>query len=115
MLFNSYSMGIMRTSLNGLSLQQDAILQNIANLDTPGYKSKSVSFEDILHGKDGKYNVKAYVTTDESTSMRADGNNVDADNESMKLYENYVRQLYLYQKITGQFSNIRYVLSQSAK
>ena len=57
MLFNSYSMGIMRTSLNGLSLQQDAILQNIANLDTPGYKSKSVSFEDILHGKDGKYNV----------------------------------------------------------
>ncbi len=115
MLFNSYSMGIMRTSLNGLSLQQDAILQNIANLDTPGYKSKSVSFEDILHGKDGKYNVKAYVTTDESTSMRADGNNVDADTESMKLYENYVRQLYLYQKITGQFSNIRYVLSQSAK
>ena len=47
--------------------------------------------------------------------MRPDGNNVDADAESMKLYQNYVRQLYLYQKISGQFTNLRYVLNQAAK
>ena len=38
--------------------------------------------------------------------------NVDTDMESMKLYENYVTQLAMYQKITGQFTNFRYVMSQ---
>lgn len=47
--------------------------------------------------------------------MRPDGNNVDSDVESLKLYENYVQTLYLYQKISGQFTNMNYILEQSAK
>ena len=47
--------------------------------------------------------------------MRPDGNNVDSDVESLKLYENYVQTLYLYQKISGQFTNMNYILAQSAK
>ena len=35
--------------------------------------------------------------------------------ESLKLYENYVQTLYLYQKISGQFTNMNYILEQSAK
>ena len=48
MLFNSKSLGMMRASLQGLSVQQEVILHNLANLDTPGYKAKYVSFEDTL-------------------------------------------------------------------
>ena len=66
-------------------------------------------------GAKGAYDLKAHILTDEATEMRPDGNNVDADAESMKLYQNYVRQLYLYQKISGQFTNLRYVLNQAAK
>ena len=33
----------------------------------------------------------------------------------MALYQNYVQQLYLYQKISGQFTNLRYVLNQGPK
>ena len=40
---------------------------------------------------------------------------MDADTESMKLYQNYVQQLALYQKISGQFTNLRYVLNQGPK
>ena len=119
MLFNTRSLGLMRGSLQGLSLQQDVILHNLANVDTPGYNAKYASFEDVLRGTEagakGAYDLKAHILTDEATEMRPDGNNVDADAESMKLYQNYVRQLYLYQKISGQFTNLRYVLNQAAK
>lgn len=115
MLFDSKSLGVLRGSLNGLALQQRAILHNLANLETPGYKAKNVAFEDTLKGAGGRYDLKAHILTDDATSIRPDGNNVDADAESMKLYQNYVQQLYVYQKIGGQFTNLRYVLNQSAK
>ena len=119
MLFNSKSLGMMRASLQGLSVQQEVILHNLANLDTPGYKAKYVSFEDTLRGTEagmkGQYDLKAHVLTDEATEIRPDGNNVDSDTQSMALYQNYVQQLYLYQKISGQFTNLRYVLNQGPK
>ena len=113
MLFNSKSLGMMRSSLQGLSIQQEVILHNLSNLDTPGYKARYVSFEDTLKGMGDRYDLKAHVITDEATSIRPDGNNVDAD--SLKLYQNYVQQLALYQKISGQFTNLRYVLNQGPK
>lgn len=115
MFFDSKSFAVMRGGLEGLALQQQTILHNLANLDTPGYKAKSVSFDNVLKDSKNRYDLKAYVYTDDATSIRPDGNNVDADTESLKLYQNYVQQLYLYQKISGQFSNLRYVMNQSAK
>lgn len=116
MLFDTRSLGMMRSSLEGLSVQQQVILHNLANLDTPGYKAKYVSFEDTLRGTEagmkGQYDLKAHVLTDEATEIRPDGNNVDTDTQSLALYQNYVRQLYLYQKVSGHFTNLRYVLNQ---
>lgn len=111
---------MMQSSLNALSLQQETILHNLANYETPGYKAKDVVFEDELRkasNKGGKtsYDFKAKIVTQENTEVRPDGNNVDADVESTKLFQNYTQQLYLYQKISGQFSNIRYVLNNAAK
>ena len=40
---------------------------------------------------------------------------MDTDTQSLALYQNYVRQLYLYQKVSGHFTNLRYVLNQAAK
>ena len=115
MFFDSKQFAVMRSGLNGLALQQETILHNLANLDTPGYKAKSVSFSNLLSESKNKYDLKAHIYTDDATSIRPDGNNVDADTESLKLYQNYVQQLYLYQKISGHFSNLRYVMNQSAK
>ena len=119
MLFNTGAIGMMRGSLEGLNIQQQVILHNLANLDTPGYKAKYVSFEDTLKnteaGRRGSYNLKAHIVTDEVTEIRPDGNNVDSDTQSLALYQNYVQQLALYQKISSQFTNLRYVLNQAAK
>lgn len=112
MFFDSKQFQVMTGSLQALSMQQQMILHNLANVETLGYKSKSVSFVDTLADEQNRYDLKAVITTDDNTSVRPDGNNVDTDMESMKLYENYVTQLAMYQKITGQFTNFRYVMSQ---
>ena len=112
MFFDSKQFQVMTGSLQAMSMQQQMILHNLANVETPGYKSKSVSFVDALQNEQNRYDLKAVVTTDTNTSERLDGNNVDADTESLKLYENYVAQLAMYQKISTEFTNFRYVFSQ---
>ena len=76
MLFNTRSLGLMRGSLQGLSLQQEVILHNLANVDTPIYNAKYASFEDVLRGTEagtkGAYDLKAHILTDEATEMRPD-------------------------------------------
>ena len=112
---NKGSIGLMNAGLKGLAIEQKVILHNLANLDTPGYKAKRVSFENVLNDESSRYDLKASVVSDDATSIRADGNNVNTDTESLKLYDNYLRQLYIYQKISGRMSNMRYILNQSAK
>lgn len=39
---------VARQALNGLSRRQSAIAANVANIDTPGYQRREVTFEDAL-------------------------------------------------------------------
>ncbi|MCI8649716.1 MAG: flagellar basal body rod protein FlgB [Anaerotruncus sp.] len=120
MILDSLAFQAMQSRLNGLGIEQKVILHNLANYETPNFKAKKISFEDVLSettrrtGR-GKFDFKAKVWTDEATEMRPDGNNVDSDVESMELYRNYVETLYLYEKIGGQFTNLNYILEQAAK
>ena len=119
MLFNTKQFNAMQSSLDALWLKQKVISQNIANYETPNYKAKKVTFDDVLRGVanngTGKYDFKASVTTDLETESRPDGNNVNIEKESLELYQTYLQSAYLTKKISGQFSNIRYVLSQTTK
>lgn len=115
MMFDSKRMQIMTSGLDALATQQKTILHNLSNLETPGYKAKRVVFEDILRDKQGRYQVRHRVETSEDTARRPDGNNVDTDAESLRLFENYTQQQYLFQKISGQFNNYRYVLKSGPK
>ena len=47
-LLNSVSLRAARTALSGLSRRQEAIADNIANIDTPGYQRREVTFERAL-------------------------------------------------------------------
>ncbi|MEM1485307.1 flagellar basal body rod protein FlgB [Oscillospiraceae bacterium PP1C4] len=118
-MFKSLEFQAMQSSLDALWMKQKTISQNIANYETPGYKAKSLHFEDVLKDarQDGgsQYDFKATVTTQDNTSMRPDGNNVDIEKESLELYQTYLQSAYLNQKISGQFNNIRYVLNQTVK
>lgn len=118
MFWNDGTISMLQSSIDALNMQQKVILHNLANADTPGFKAKSVEFQDILantrRGQDGSYHLYATVYED-NNPMRPDENTVDTDKESLELYENYVQQLAIYNKMGDQFSNMRYVFNQFTK
>lgn len=107
-------------------LRNEAISNNIANVDTPGYKRQDVAFESVLKSAMGssRYNttdakvasiksdrLAPRVYTDYANySYRLDGNNVDVDNENVMLAENQLKYQGLISSINQEFSNIQAVL-----
>jgi flagellar basal-body rod protein FlgB len=85
-LFDTTQIGLER-ALAGSSLQQQAIAQNIANVNTPGYRRQAVDFQSALHAAWDQGAAKVEQVTpaaevDPSTVMRADGSSVDIDTEA---------------------------------
>lgn len=100
----------LKAALNGLAARQRAIASNVANVDTPGYRSLEVDFESALRHLAGTTSTPRLVTTDpahlpggapspadwstpvtvrtrDGMSLRSDGNNVDIDLEMTRLAE----------------------------
>lgn len=92
--------------LSYASVKQKTIAQNIANVDTPNYKSKDVSFSKMLSDAQDSY-IKAYRTNDKHIDFQTDsktpsvysysnlryrenGNGVDMDKEQASLAENTI-------------------------
>lgn len=50
-LFDAAAFRTAHSALTGLSRRQEVIASNIANIDTPGYARKDVSFEDTLRAQ----------------------------------------------------------------
>ncbi len=120
-MFNDLSFRAMQSSLDAMWMKQNIIVHNLANYETPGFKAKQLSFQDTLEdaqkglGDRTKYAFQATVTTDEAAVVRPDGNNVDLDKENIELMNTYYQTLALYQKISGQISDMRYVIGQAFK
>ena len=72
---------LIKSSLDATDLRGKTIVNNIANINTPGYKRKYVSFEETLNKANKQPKVE--VKEDKSTSMRTDGNNVDLESEKV--------------------------------
>jgi flagellar basal-body rod protein FlgB len=91
-LFDTTQIGLER-ALSGASLRQQAIAQNIANVNTPGYRRQEVDFESALQaawdqGSGSVEHVHPSVETDTSSVMRADGSSVDIDTEAAEQAKN---------------------------
>lgn len=112
MFGNTVSMA--HKALDFLWKQQEVIALNISNVDTPGYKKKNVSFEELYRKK----LVDASVTKDTSKirqaieeadclvysrddSGRVDENNVNADVENTKMARTTLHYQYLIQSVTN--------------
>jgi flagellar basal-body rod protein FlgB len=85
-LFDTTQIGLER-ALSGSSVRQQAIAQNLANVNTPGYRRQDVDFASALHAAwdEGSHKVEsvdATAQTDQSAVMRADGSSVDIDTEA---------------------------------
>jgi flagellar basal-body rod protein FlgB len=120
-MFNSINsdptIGAVEQSLGGLSMRKDLISQNIANVDTPGYQAQEVNFEGALQQAMNMGSRLPLTTTSamhistvpamtgdtyqvglrQGGTERADGNNVDIDQELTQMSETGLR----YQGLTS--------------
>ena len=92
--------------------RNSVISNNIANVDTPGYKRKDIEFEQYLQGAvSGGSSLDDDIAevdldsltgttyTDYATaSYRIDGNNVDIDTENVELAKNQIKYYIKYGK-----------------
>ncbi len=109
-------------ALNRDTLSQSVIAQNIANVDTPGYKSKNVAFSDVLqnafqakkteqgHLSFSGGNNNTRVVTDRSTTMQNNGNNVDVDKEMSKLAKTQIDDQALVAAVNHQLQQYKLVI-----
>jgi flagellar basal-body rod protein FlgB len=105
-LFDSTELTL-TAAMRGATARQQALSDNLANVDTPGYVRKDVDFQDTLKAAlaggtstgSGAASATAAASSldgmsftaqpdSSSTAMRVDGNSVDVDKESSALAEN---------------------------
>lgn len=125
---NAYNMiNVLDKAADASWTRNEVLSNNIANVDTPGYKRQDVQFEDMLSAEienagSGNIfstlqdmdleNIEPTVYTDMSTlSTRLDGNNVDIDTENVELASNQIKYNALMESMSNEFSMIKAALS----
>lgn len=119
---------VLGKAADGAWARNEAIANNIANVDTPGYKRQDVSFEtELQHAlKASRYKSldakvsdvnlhlrrlepRAY-TDIPNWSYRMDKNNVDVDTENVELASNQIKYNGITNSIDNEFRNLRTVI-----
>ncbi len=72
-----------------LSVRQKLVASNIANADTPGYKTQDIDFQTEL--QNAAAGTSPSVQQVPGLKLKNDGNNVDLDREARLLSENALR------------------------
>ena len=125
MLFNN-TFSTVENALNYSSLKQKVIADNIANVDTPNYKAKDVSFKTMLDGSLSQ-SISTKVTdprhipfqqdadnsaiiTQANLDYNDNGNSVDIDREMSNLATNQIYYSALTDRINGMFSTLQTVI-----
>lgn len=130
---------LMTQALNYRAMRQDMISSNIANVDTPGYRSRDIAFEDVLAAKKGQIfhtpSRKLALAKTEPGHLdpigegsphseiffrdghlaRNDGNTVDLDVETTEMAKNSVMYNALIAALKKDSAIFRSVIDASAK
>ncbi len=130
-MFETTNLKVLEMGLNAASERQNVIANNLANIDTPGFKQSNVVFEDLLNeslqqgdtlpltrtnpahfGNPDPTQVQPRIVTQTNTSIRPDGNNVDMDQQMTELAKNGIYHNSLTQLISSQLALLRMVISE---
>lgn len=102
-----------QTALHGLDARRQAHEANVANVETPGYKARSVEFESELKAALAHPNLMARVTPNVNVSNqsgRANGNNVNIDQEMVSLTKTALTQELLVRALNDRYGLVRTAL-----
>ena len=102
---------VLDSALDGLSTRQRVIADNIANVDTPGYRATSVDFESALMSaiESGNPGAVTPVATATDTPVGANGNNVDLRKETLAAVQSQFQYQVLTRAAGDRFDLVRTV------
>lgn len=118
----SNSQLLLEKSMGFLWTKQAAILDNIANAETPNYKAKVVTFEDSIRSKleaaassrTGAGKAVRDVLEDSELTVfeaheqtRMDDNGVNVTDQMVEMIRNAYQQQYVYQAVNKHYSILR--------
>jgi flagellar basal-body rod protein FlgB len=122
---------LLEKAMNGSALQHSVLANNIANVNTPGYKRGEVNFrscfDEALDNRLGlettsplhlnRLNQKnsREIVIDTQTTLRNDGNNVDIDVELATMAENNIYFNSLAQLLSSQLSMLRQAIAEGRR
>ena len=100
--------------LGFLSRRQEVIASNIANADTPGYKTRDIATPGSFSAALGR--AQAAFEADQAESpdlvVRNDGNNVSIDREARLMAETTLKFTLASQMIRGEIKGIRSAIEE---
>ncbi len=127
--------GILKKAMDVASLRQKLMANNIANVNTRGYKAEKVAFEEAMKSAIGFSedmdlkktdechigsgtewsSVQPEIVRDESVSQRLDGNNVDIESEMVDMAANQLLYNALAQQVSNKISVLRYAIHEGRR
>ena len=123
---------VLNAALDGLAARQRTISDNVANVDTPGFKASRVDFEGALQEAMGKSDVPKMapvknavagpedqtgprVARMDNLTRRSDGNNVDVDQEMVDLADTNVTYNALAQLMSERLKLLRTAITEGRR
>ena len=139
MFFDNINSKLMEKALDGLQLRHQAILSNVANAETPGYKKQVIDFENALQqavasndagANDASqlkqtntqhFNTQGQIGNPENTTSiertpieyRQDHNGVDIEAEMVNLSKNTQRYMAISRMEGKYFEELRRIINSS--
>ena len=113
---------LLEKMLDVSSIKHKVIANNIANVNTPGYKKMEVSFADQLEKAVNESSVNKFDTLqpkiviskeDTNDTVRNDGNNVDMDKEVSSLVKNTLSYSIFTQLLAKKYEGIKSAIEGS--
>jgi flagellar basal-body rod protein FlgB len=96
--------------MDALSARQRLVASNIANADTPGYKTRDLDFQAEFRNLIQGFEPRAAEV--EGLKVRNDGNNVSVDREARLLAENALRFNLASSLIRGRIRMVRAAIQE---
>ena len=134
------SVDLLQHGMSAAWTRNAVIRNNLANVETPGFKASDVEFESLLaaataehvggfvctktHGKHldigsgvrprtDVMSIQPLIFQREDTMMRMDENNVDIESENVKLAQNTIFYNTLMEKMNGEIRRLRLAISDT--
>ncbi|MHC4616135.1 MAG: flagellar basal body rod protein FlgB [Planctomycetota bacterium] len=109
---------LVEAGIRAESLRQKAITNNIANLETPGYRRIDVKFEELLatalesSGSAGLSEIEPQICQPKQTPIRSNGNDVNLEAEVGEMIKNALRHKAYIRLLKKKYRQIEMAISE---